>query len=47
MEDALMYGDILPPERDGPAGDRARAAASAAAKQQRKQRLEALIAKRR
>lgn len=47
MEDALSYGDILPPERDGPLSDKARAAAAAAARLQRKQRLEALIAKRR
>jgi hypothetical protein len=50
MEDVMMnYGDGLPPPptREGPGADKARAAALAAAKQQRKQRLEALVAKRR
>ena len=46
MEDVLNYGDIVP-EREGQVSDKARAAATAAATQQRKQRVEALVAKRR
>ena len=51
MEDMMTYGEVLPPppqgrEGEGLAADKARAAAAEAAQQQRKQRLEALVAKR-